>query len=218
MFSISASRSTIPDHKMIFGDFICTSVRCYRFCAIALTSLIVALSIAPLTPTFVLPSSTPMTSQSSLFFCLVWPPCSARQSNPIKKDIIFCVFFSILAITSLRLLWTTYILWHFFVIIYSSARFLPHNYRSHLRIQGVLEYHPLSVPMTLAPFSRPLSRLPLSITAPYLRSHLFSCVLLALSVSSGSNSPACISPLISSSLAIGTSTCSRINCSISGFL
>lgn len=71
MFRITASRSAIPDHKMIFGNFICTSVRCYRFCAIALTSLIVALSIAPLTPTFVLPSSTPMTSQSSLFFCLV---------------------------------------------------------------------------------------------------------------------------------------------------
>ena len=31
MFSIAASRSAIPDHKMIFGNFICTSVRSSAF-------------------------------------------------------------------------------------------------------------------------------------------------------------------------------------------
>ena len=82
MFSIAASRSTIPDHKMIFGNFICTSVRSSAFRKGIYQSIV----LQPFLPT----DLPPALLRKSVAFLLGFVRFILRLlTNPTKKNIAF---------------------------------------------------------------------------------------------------------------------------------
>lgn len=101
MFRIAARRSTIPDHKMIFGNFICTSVRSSAFRKSIYQSII----LQPFLPTDLPPALLRKSVAFLLGLVRFMRRWLIKQPKPTKKNmfsesrvqlnLLFCTIYTI---------------------------------------------------------------------------------------------------------------------------